>query len=136
MHHSFVAVDNDQRKEKSVNIHFSRPVYMVHHSLGYGRIAGKLHDQAGPELIVTSAMLHTVKFAHIMQQGRSLNRLCIDMHSLLQGQSAYFPGNTSHQDAVIYDMPGKVVQFQVMEAFHPGRDFPPGIYGVWNWLES
>ncbi len=136
MHHSFVAVDDNQRQEKFVDIHFSRPVDMVYHSLGYGRVAGKLHDQAGPELIVASAMLQAVKFTHIVQQSRGQHRPGRDMHSLLQGQGADLPGNTSHLDAVIYYMPGKVVQFQVMKAFFPGGYFPPGIYGVWNWMES
>ncbi len=119
-----------------MDIHFSRPVDMVHHSLGYGRVAGKLHDQAGPELVVTSAMLHAVKFAHIVQQSRSLYRPGIDMHSLLQGQGTDLQGNSGHQEAVIYYMPGKVVQVQIVKAFLQGGDFPPGIYGVWNWLES
>ena len=136
MHHPFVAVDDDQRQEKSVNIHFSRPVHVVHDSLGNGRVAGKFHGQAGPELVVASAMFHTVKFTHIVQQSRSLNRPGINLHSLLQGQGADFSGNKGYQDAVIYDMLGKVVKFQVMKAFLPGGHFPPGVCWVRNWLES
>ncbi len=136
MHHPFVAVDDDQGQKKPVDVDFSRPVDVVHYSLGDGRVAGKFHDQARPQLVVTSTMLHTVQLAHIVQQGGSLNRPGIKLYSLLQGQGADFPGNPGHQDAVIYDMPGKAVIFQVMKAFLPGGNFPPGICWIWNWLES
>ena len=134
MHYPFIAVNDNQGQEKFINVNFSGPENMMHHSLGYGRVSGKIHDQTGTQLVMKAPVLDAVEFAQVVQQGRS-NHGPGRNRGIIPGKQTYFFSNNRHQTTVFPDMAGKIEFFPVSEAFFSGRYFPAGIVGIINRFE-
>lgn len=108
----FVGVDHGQGQEMPFQVWTARPVDMVDHALGNGRIGGQFHDPGRSDLAVIATVLDGVRFAQVVQQcsgadgldkvvGRCSLRGVAAPHDGQFGQDCRHPG---HQETVPLDV--------------------------------